>query len=235
MKNTLINLILFFSIPTFISGCADNWILDDNISEEWNGEGVPSWLPNRISDYQIETGWATSSYFEGDLVEIYSFTHKSNLLMAVKYSRGIYEGIEYGTLYYTQDGRKVSEEKVKGSFNKDAKLVWSNEIGSIHRPINIKRLTLENGSSMEWFQDKIDGICKEFLHSEFFLAELTFGCDEPENCLLISYTYNDCKEPHGLTRISQAYTRTGEKITDFSTIEFTKLCKEITHIRDLWK
>lgn len=234
MKSTFTNFLLFI-IPIFITACAEDWILDDNVSEEWNGEGIPSWASDRIFDYQLESGWGASSYFEGELAEVFSFTHKNNLLAAIKYSRGIYEKVERGTLYYTRDGRKVNEGKVKESFDKTAKLVWSNEIGSIYRPIDIGKLELEDSASMAWFQDKLNIICKEFLHSDFFLAELTFGCDESENHFWISYTYNDCKEPHGLTRISKAYTRSGEEITNFSNIDFIKLCKEITHIKDLRK
>ena len=71
MKNFLSVRNLLLVLLLTIGGCAnddeistlEDVIIDDHVSEKWDGEGIPSWLEDRFFDYVLkETNWFIQSY-----------------------------------------------------------------------------------------------------------------------------------------------------------------------------
>lgn len=225
MRIYLFKILFLLGALSFVCGCSSNdntdsdfsgFILDNNISEKWDGFGLPSWLKERYSDFLThETGWMTESYYVPALCRVYKFAYKGNLLLALAYNKfGVRENYYYesGTICYTDDGRRVKFEKIKDSFEKSAVLLWTNEMDGENTP-QVTDFELGNTNSLGWLQEVIDKVCKDIQEPNQLLCQVTCGYAHSNTYIVLDYEYLDKDNlVDGPQIIRNVYTLDGEKI-----------------------
>lgn len=205
------------------AGCSEDLYGDENIGNEWTGEGLPDWLRDRMSMITMENGWVFESYMYGMLWEAYKFEHEGKPMLVLKYEKvGAEDNWEEGTVCYAADGRKVNFSKVKESFIKKHELVWTDEICTGESIPKISYCELENPETLGWLQEVIDASCREVSESGNFMLKFAFGyCHYYLNkdyksggntrCLGVEYDYADRAEKRRVT-MKKLYTLDGERL-----------------------
>lgn len=225
MKNFLSVRNLLLVLLLTIGGCAnddeistlEDVIIDDHVSEKWDGEGIPSWLEDRFFDYVLkETNWFIQSYAAPTEYRIYTFDYKESAMIAIDYERFGYATSYYqesGTVCYTDDGRRVNFQLVKGAFDHSSRLLWSN----IWIDENIPQITdfnLPDNEQLGWVQDKINHICKKMVESEHLVYRMGCGIDDETTNVILLYEYVDKKNPDQKPSVvKEVYTQDGKEIT----------------------
>jgi hypothetical protein len=235
MKIYLFSFLFLLGILGGMCGCSSdensaetdfgNLILDDNIGEKWEGIGLPSWLEKRYFDFVLhETEWLAESYKGYGLCEVYKFSYKGNLLLALTYSRFALKQNYYyesGTLCYTDDGRRVRFEDVKDDFKENSVLLWSNRFDNGSVP-QVADFGLKGVESLGWLQDTIDKICKDIQEPEQLLGRVACGYaySNDHTYIVLDYVYFDKNNlDEGEIKIRNVYTLEGERVNIFENID----------------
>lgn len=245
MKTCLFKIMVLSGIFFFMCGCSSDenvngndldlseLVIDDYIGDVWDGENVPSWLNERYYDFIIKekSDWLYESYYPVVLFRVYKFNYQDNLLLALTYNRFGYRGTEFyyaeGTLCYTGKGQQVNFSGVKNSFEKNAELVWSNELGGENHILNVSDFGLDNEDSSEWLQKRINQICENIQEPAQILDEVAIGYvqNDGETGIALRYSYFDKADfSDGPISVYELYTLNGESIEYSGTFKNEILC-----------
>lgn len=228
MKIYLFNFLFLLGVLGGMCGCSSDEnqidtdlshsILDNNIGEKWEGVGLPSWLEERYFDFVLhETEWLVESYKGYGLCEVYKFSYKGNLLLALTYSRFAFRQNYYyesGTLCYTDDGRRVRFEDVEDDFKESSVLLETNRFDNETVP-QVADFGLKNVESLGWLQGTIDKICKDIQELEQLLGKVACGYTYGNDCtyIVLDYVYFDKSNlDEGEIKIRNVYTLEGERV-----------------------
>lgn len=211
-------------IATFgMAGCDEESYLENH--EEWNGEGLPTWINDWGFLHDLKMEWGTDSYLFGVLWKLYKFEHNDKLLLAMSYEKVGYEyDWEENTLCYDAYGREVNFSKVRESFRKNVALIYTNEICLENSVPQLPNDYFENPQSSGWFQEAINESCREVREAGNFMLTFHFGqlIDEAGNSYPnIEYDYADRTEKKRTT-VSKIYTISGEKMNNVSKAYFKR-------------
>ena len=208
MKTYLTKLIILLGIVGLWGGCSledrdglgdyelDELVLDDFVGDEWDGVGLPSWLRKRyFEDCQLDLGWFFTSYWPAILVRIYSFEYKNNVLLALSCEFYAYNKHESCLVCYTSDGRKIDFDKIKGCFNKDSRLIWSNALDGDKIP-QVSDFKHNSEADLSWLQVVINQICEEIHEPDKVLSDITCGIaeDNGQQYVFLRYEYYDSSD-----------------------------------------
>ena len=187
MKNLFIRLFMMLGILVFAYGCSadddsgnsdfNELILDDNVSEEWDGNGVPSWLRDRLFNFMMEeTMWGSESSTIGPLQYAFKTNYKGNLVLVVDFYHFGYNEYQTLSICFTRDGRRIKyNDDIKKCLEKESQLVWTNELGSEMHPVKVSDSGLPDAESLHWMQKEIDKICDDMKGPEQFLEYIMYA------------------------------------------------------------
>lgn len=217
-----------------MTGCSEENYFEESLGEEWNGEGLPTWIGEWSFKHWIQSNWATSSASFEVLWKAYKFEHDGRLLLAMSYEKVYYIGYkgefwEENTLCCDTYGRDVSFSAVESSFEKGAELIWTNEICTEKSIPQISDCELENPQSLNWLQKDIDKACREVQKAGNFMLVFDIGyCDDESGnpYVYLVYEYAVRAEKNRI-KVSNVYTMDGEKVDAAS--------KEFNWRESLWK
>lgn len=201
MKTRMFNLLFLLGILGFANSCSssedgimenaplEELIMDDGfVGEKWDGEGILSWLHDRLFDFILyEKDWFTSSYDMPMLYKLYRFTYQDNLMVALEYYCYRGKEAETGVVCYTNDGKRVSFNNVKHAFDQTSALVWTNQWDDEQIP-QLADFKLD-GRNVDWLQSVIDQACMDIQEPAQFLYTIYSGIDEENQCVLFAYEY----------------------------------------------
>ena len=201
MKTRMFNLLFLLGIIGFASSCSsseegilenaplEELVMDDGfVGEKWDGEGIPSWLRERLFEFILnEKEWFLSSYARPTLYKLYRFTYQDNLMAAMEYYSYAGEATEAGVLCYTDNGKRVSFGNVKHAFEQTSALVWTNQWDEEQIP-QLADFELD-GRDVDWLQDIINQACMDIQEPAQFLYTIYCGVDEENQCVLFAYEY----------------------------------------------
>lgn len=251
MKTFITKLLLMMGILCCFYGCSsdesidsrnvdlNDLIMDENIGEEWNGTGVPSWLSNRFFNFvNEETEWLIESYWGVTQCNVYKFNYKNNLLLVLDYNRFGHRNTYYNTsgkLCFTKDGRRVKFDDIKSGFENAAELVWTNKLGSKGQTIEVADSKLTNASSLSWLQQVINQTCENVKEPDQVLSKIAYGYanDGTNTYIVLDYDYFDKNNlGNGEISVRNVYTTNGEKIDTPKNLKTEELCTQ--RIIDFW-
>lgn len=223
----MLNLLFLLGIIGFASSCSssedgflenaplEELIMDDGfVGEKWDGEGIPSWLADRFFEFKLyeETHWGYENYLGTDYNAIYRFTYNGNLMVALSYhhygggSQGFY--LDSGTLCYTDEGKRVDFNRVKGQFEQTAELIYPKDGENVPQVSNIA----PELQSLDWVQPEINRICAEMQGPEQVISVMGAGYDNTHNYVVLIYEYWEKSNfTNGPIRVENVYTLDGEK------------------------
>ncbi len=205
MKTYLTKLLILLGLVGLWSGCSledrdglgdyelDELVLDDFVGDEWDGVGLPSWLGKRyFEDFQLDLGWFHTSYWPAILIRIYSFEYRNNVLLALSCEFYAYNKHESCLMCYTSDGRKIDFDKIKGYFNRDARLIWSNALDGDNVP-QASDFIHNTYADLSWLQVVFNQICEEIIEPNKVLSEIRCGIveDDGQQYVFLRYEYYD--------------------------------------------
>lgn len=239
----MFNLLFLLGILGFANSCSssedgimenaplEELIMDDGfVGEKWDGEGIPSWLHDRHFDYvtQEKIWWFQQSCEIALFEDIYKFTYDEHLMVVIFYNR--YAGglgsaeLESGTMCFTDEGKRVDFNHVKGQFEQTAELIYTNQMDGE----NIPQVSVfaPDFQSMDWIQSEINKICAEIQEPEQSLTRIGLAYDDTHNFVVLFYAYWDKSNVElGSITVENVYTLDGEKKNDIiDNIEYGEIC-----------
>ena len=191
MRSLFSYILAFCGVLVLFSGCSknlDDIYLDDNkVMQRWDGGEIPFWLANRYYyGFWLKSGLEDSSCEVNESIRVYKFEHKELTLLALSYD--IFNGNECqsGTLCYSDDGREVDFEKVKGSFRKGSTLLETNVWGEGNIP-TLQDFKFSDVDGLEWLRKTIENLCR----SKRFLCSVNCGYAKykAEDLICLEYEY----------------------------------------------
>lgn len=197
-----------------MAGCSEENYFEESLGEEWNGEGLPSWIHEWQFKHFLKSEWGFDSYMFGVLWKFYKFEHNGKLLLAMKYEKvGREYNWEEDTLCCDAYGRDVKFSAVKDSFEKGAELIWTNEFCTENAMPQISDCNVEDPQSFSLLQNKIDKFCQEVREAGNFMLELRadfYEDEKGETIVRMKYDYAD-RAKKKRTVVIKKYTMTGEE------------------------
>ena len=173
----------------------DELVLDDFEGEAWDGVGLPSWLGKRyIEDYLGDLYWGCENYLSSILIRVYSFEYKNNTLLVLTCDFYANKRYETCTKCYAGNGRKIDFEKIKGYFEKNSTLIYSNALDGDKTP-QVSDFNIESNDDFEWLQSEINRICSNIHEPDQVLACVNCRYVDVEGQLLLvlGFEYYDSK------------------------------------------
>lgn len=203
-----------------MAGCSEENYFEESLGEEWNGEGLPTWIGEWSFKHWLQSNWAISSASFEVLWKAYKFEHNGRLLLAMSYEKVYYIGYdreklwEENTLCCDAYGRDVAFSAVESSFEKSAELIWTNEICTEKSIPQISDCDLENPQSLSWLQKDIDKACREVQKAGNFMLVFDIGyCDDESDNPYVYLTYEYAvRAEKSRIKVNNVYTMDGIKV-----------------------
>ncbi|WP_373840612.1 hypothetical protein [Bacteroides heparinolyticus] len=205
------------------AGCSkEDFYIDNNVSNEWNGEGTPTWLEDK--QFEITMPWAHESFHPNILWKVYKFTHEDNLLVAISYEKVALDYIS-GIACYASNGRQVNFDKVEGSFKKNAKLICTNFIGEQGIIPQVCQYELNDCEKLQWLQEDINLLCKEIdATGNRFTLRISCGycSDDVNKYIVLEHLCFDRTKKQSI-KTAWFYTPAGQKLDTAPSIKSRNL------------
>ncbi len=249
MKTYLTKLLILLGLVGLWGGCSledqdglgdyelDELVLDDFADDEWDGVGLPSWLGKRyLSDFFSDLGWGLSSWLSTTLINVYSFDYKDNTLLVLSCDFFANKHTESCTMCYTGDGRRIDFEKIKGYFEKNSTLIYSNALDGDNTP-KVSDFNLEPNDNLEWLQSEINGICLSIHEPEQVLAYITCGYVniEQQLRLVLEFEYYDSKNmENGPITVRRIFQPNGQIVSESLIVDNNKNIIDYINYSTVW-
>lgn len=195
-------------------------LITDSPLEAWNGEsGLPLWLGDKCGEIFCEEEnlkYMLSSTLTYEAYEAYKFMHNGIPHVALKYD--IFNGFYWdtpnqGVCFYTNDGRKITGEKVSNSFKKWNVMIGSNYLVTPDKTPQLPQpVLLQNGKDVGgWLQKEVDNICRTNYDEGSISAFFDVWHMEYEGKIYITIKYEYLSKDNVCLKKTLAFNEDGTK------------------------